>query len=72
MSKKTTLAEVALEVAHYIPDDHKFQGIMPRAEWRWMIVAKAKKIIKELGIDKDTEDIDELISNYLSLEESLS
>lgn len=67
-----TLAEVALEVANYYPDDEKVQAEMPRAEWRWGVVEKAMHIIRELNITTDTEDIDELVQNYLAQEEALS
>lgn len=72
MSKKTTLAEVALEVASYLPDDDASQAKMPRAMWRWMILGKAKQIVEQCGITTGTEDIDEIVQNYLSTEEALS
>jgi hypothetical protein len=63
------LAEVSLEVADYYPDlDNDF----PRAEWRWKIIEKAITIISDCNITRDTEDIDELVVNYLSTEEALS
>lgn len=63
------LAEVALEVADYYPDT--FSNI-PRAEWRWDTVEKAIKIIEACNISRDSEDIDEIVQNYLSHEEALS
>lgn len=65
------LAGVALEVAEYYPDNSKFLD-MTRAEWRWFIVQKAQAIIKELNITINTEDVDELVNNYLTQEEALS
>lgn len=56
------LAEVALEVAECLPDEN-FD--MPRAEWRWMVVDKAIKIIEDEYIDDATEDIDEIVFKYL-------
>jgi len=63
------LAEVALEVASYYPDCDTYQT---RAMWRWHIVDLAKKIIAELNLDEESEDLDELVTNYISHQESLS
>ena len=63
------LAEVTLEVADYYPD---INNNCPRAEWRWRIVEKAITIVSECKITRDSEDIDEIVSNYLSQEEALS
>lgn len=65
------LAEVALEVANYHPDDDKFTD-MTRAEWRWFIVQKAREIIADRNITIDTDDVDEIVRSYLSYEEALS
>lgn len=66
------LAGVALEVAEYYPDNAERQADMSRAEWSWFIVEKALKIVKELDITINTDDIDEVVRNYLSQEEALS
>jgi len=66
----TVLAEVALEVAQHRPDDagaHK-----TRAEWRWHILELTKLIIDDEHITKDSEDLDEIVENWISREESLS
>jgi hypothetical protein len=65
----TLLAEVALEVAMYYPDCDKYQT---RALWRWYILDLAKEIIAELNLDEESEDLDELVTNYISHQESLS
>ena len=70
--KGIVLAGVALEVAEYYPDDEKSQADMPRAEWSWFIIEKALKIVRELDITINTEDIDEVVRSYLSQEEALS
>jgi hypothetical protein len=70
--KAIVLAGVALEVAEYYPDDEKTQADMPRAEWRWNAIEKAMKIVRDLDITIDTEDIDEVVRSYLSREEALS
>ena len=66
------LAGVSLEVASYYPDNADRQAMMSRAEYSWMIIQKALQIINDLKITIDTEDIDEVVSNYLAQEESLS
>ena len=58
------LAEVALEVNEYYPDE-PWQSNKPRAEWRWQVVDKAKEIIEAMGITEDTTDIDEVVGKYL-------
>ena len=63
------LAGVVLEVANYYPD---IDGDIPRAEWRWQIVEKAIKIVNECGVTIATDDIDEIVRNYLCNEEALS
>lgn len=63
------LAGVVLEVAEYHPD---IDLDVPRAEWRWNIVEKAIQIINDCNITLDTDDIDEIVMNYLSREEALS
>ena len=63
------LAEVALEVADYYPD---VEAKLPRAEWRHFVVDTAIRVIDETFIDDATDDIDEIVQNYLSNEESLS
>ena len=63
------LAEVALEVADYYPDvDNNF----PRAEWRWNTIEKAIEIINKCNLTRESEDLDEVVNNYLSKEEALS
>ena len=63
------LAGVVLEVADYYPD---IDNDIPRAEWRWNIVEKAMEIVRECDITISTDDIDELVMNYLCNEEALS
>lgn len=63
------LANVALEVAGYYPDT---EAIATRAEWRNTVIALAKSIMTDCNIDSDTEDIDEVVVNYLSHAEALS
>ena len=62
------IAEVALEVSEWWDCPKKASG-MPRAEWRLFIINTAIDIIKSEGITKDTEDIDEVVENYLHKEE---
>lgn len=64
-----TLAEVSLEVAAYLPD---LNNDFPRAEYRWNTVEKAIEIIKACNITPDSEDIDEIVQNFLCQEEALS
>ncbi len=63
------LAGVVLEVADYYPD---IDFDMPRAEWRWNMVEKAMAIVRECNVTLATDDIDEIVRNYLSNEEALS
>ena len=65
----TLLAEVAIEVTQYYPDCDMYQT---RAMWRWHVLDLAKKIITELNLDEESEDLDELVENYFAQEESLS
>ena len=65
----TLLAEVALEAANYYPDCDMYQT---RAMWRWHVLDLAKKIIDELKLDEESEDLDEIVTNYFAQEESLS
>lgn len=67
-----TLAEVSLEVANYYPDDNEKTWQMPRAEWRWETIRLALEIINKHNITSETEDIDEIVTNYLAQEECLS
>ena len=69
MSKSLVLAGVALEVAEHLPDT---DFDLTRAEWRYMIVNKALEIIEAENITLDTDDVDEIVTGYLSREESLS
>lgn len=62
--KPYLLAEIALEVARFTPDNNKSQSTRPKAEWRWSVVDKAMEIISECGIDGDSEDLDEIVHNY--------
>lgn len=64
-----TLAEVVLEVAEFLPD---IDNNIPRAEWRWDTVEKAIEIIKACNITPESEDIDEIVTNYLCQQEALS
>lgn len=64
-----TLAEVSLEVAEFLPD---IDSNIPRAEYRWNIVEKSIEIINACNITPDSEDIDEIVTNYLCQEEALS
>lgn len=66
------LAEMALEVATYLPDDARTQATMPRAEWRHMVLRVAERCIRECNITTETEDIDEVFVNWIAKEESLS
>lgn len=63
------LSEVALELAEYKPD---VNTNIPRAEWRWGVIEKAIEIVRECNITRASEDIDEIVQNYLSNEEALS
>lgn len=63
------LAEVALEVAQYRPDDAK---IPTRAQWRWAILDLAKLIIADEKITKESEDLDEIVQGWFAREETLS
>lgn len=71
MTSPSTLAELALEVAEYMPDGEKFAS-MPRAEWRWMVLEKAVEIAVACNITENSEDLDEVVQKYLSQEEALS
>ena len=71
MTSLSTLAELALEVAEYMPDGEKFAS-MPRAEWRWAVIEKAIEIATACNITEDSEDLDEIVQNYLGQEEALS
>jgi predicted nuclease with RNAse H fold len=55
------LAEMAVEVANFYPDNSS----EPRAEWRWHMVDRAIEIIEHEKITKDTTDLDEIVYNYL-------
>lgn len=54
--------EIATEVAWQVGD---ILENSPRAESRWNICNIAKRIIESGIITEDTEDIDEVISQYL-------
>jgi hypothetical protein len=56
------LAEVSLEVADYLID---VGNDYPRAEWRWNTIEKAIEIVKAENITRASEDIDEIVLNYL-------
>lgn len=66
------LAEMALEVASYLPDDEKSQALQPRACWRHQVIRVAERCIRECNITTETEDIDEVFVNWLAQEEALS
>ena len=63
MKDSYLVAEVALEVARFYPDI--FSDKMPRAEWRSKIVDTAIEVINTETITNYTEDIDEVVENYL-------
>jgi len=63
------LAEVALEVAQYRPDDGK---IPTRAQWRWATLDLAELIIADEKITKESEDLDEIVGNWFAREDGLS
>lgn len=63
------LAGVVLEVTEYYPD---IDFDMPRAEWRLKMVEKAMAIIRDCNVTLETDDIDDIVINYLSNEEALS
>lgn len=54
--------EIATEVAWQVGDT--LEGV-PRAESRWHICDITERIIKAGIIKEDSEDIDEIISQYL-------
>ena len=56
------LAEVALEVASHLKDEHLK---VSRAEWRQMVVNRAIYIIDTEYIDDATEDIDEIVAGVM-------
>lgn len=56
------LAEVALEVAECLPDR---EYTKPRAEWRWHMVELAIDCINQNQITNATEDLDEVVNNWL-------
>ena len=56
------VAEVSLEVARCMPDT---ELKTPRAEWRWHIVNLANDCIIDEKITPDTEDIDEIVENWV-------
>jgi hypothetical protein len=57
------MMEIAVEVAHQLPDTG--HDDVPRAEYRWEVTQIALDIVNAGIIDNDSEDIDEIISNYL-------
>ena len=63
MDTSYLVAEVALEVARFYPDI--FSDKMPRAEWRHKIVDTAMEVMNAESITNDTDDIDEVVENYL-------
>lgn len=69
MDNDFNLAGVALEVAQHYPDTNMD---IPRAEWRYMVISLAEKIIKDKHITSSTEDVDEVVTSYISQMESLS
>ena len=66
------LAEMALEVANYLPDDAQSQASQPRACWRHKVVNLAERCIRECNITPETDDIDEVFVNWLAKETSYS
>lgn len=63
--KKFNLIEIAVEVAHQLPDDGS-HGDVSRAEYRHDVTQIVLDIITSGVIDEDSEDIDEIISAYLT------
>jgi len=61
--KTFLMLEIAVEVAHQLPDIN--HSDMPRAEYRWSVVEIAQDIINKNIIDNNSEDIDEIINAYL-------
>ena len=62
MTNKHINEEVAIEVAWHL--DHMLQG-MPRASARHLICQIAEGIITQGVVNSSTEDIDEVINEYL-------
>ncbi len=62
--KTFNMIEIAVEVAHQLPDDES-HGDVPRAEYRHEVTEIALDIINSGIINKDSEDIDEIIAHYL-------
>ena len=62
--KTFSMIEIAVEVAHQLPDGENHSDV-PRAEYRHEVTQIALDIINSGIIDKDSEDIDEIISAYL-------
>ena len=62
MTNKHINEEVAIEVAWHL--DHMLQG-MPRASARHLICQIAEGIIAQGVVNSSTEDIDEVINEYL-------
>jgi hypothetical protein len=61
--KTFTMLEIATEVAWQVGD---ILTDKPRAESRWCIADIAQDIINRGMIDDTSEDIDEIISSYLT------
>ena len=62
MTNKYIDEEVAIEVAWQL--EKQFQNI-PRADARHIICQIAEEIVAECVVNSDTEDIDEVINQYL-------
>ena len=60
--------EIAIECAWQIND----LSDRPRAESRWLVADVAKRIIESGVITSDTEDIDEVISAWINLNEEMT
>jgi len=60
--------EIAVECAFQISDR---LGYSPRAESRWLVADVAKRIIQSGTITVYTDDIDEVIAAWISLNEDL-
>lgn len=61
--KTNTMLEIMTEVAWQVGDNELFKT---RAESRWSVVELALEIINKGLIDDTTEDIDEIITGYLT------
>ena len=54
--------EIAIELAWQMPQN----SLIPRAENRWEVVEHIDKVIEQYGLNEESEDIDEIVGQYLS------